>query len=148
MCHVQRWSYGINLTLIGNAVYTSMDIPDTFLALSKLLNYMRMERMKIVTFVIFMAIWTYAHHLLSHPTSSPSANHSMRRRYFRHYLNLVILWSVYNEFDLMPETSKRWAPEEGVWMVWWMKWQIFVPILLLQALNLFWYYLILRIAYR
>ena len=22
--------------------------------------------------------------------------------YFRHYLNLVILWSVWNEFDLMP----------------------------------------------
>lgn len=27
-----RWSYLINLTLIGNAVYVSMDIPDIFLA--------------------------------------------------------------------------------------------------------------------
>lgn len=26
------WSYGIHLTYIGNAVYVSMDIPDTFLA--------------------------------------------------------------------------------------------------------------------
>ena len=33
-------------------------------------------------------------------------------------------------------------------MVWWMKYQIFVPILLLQFLNLFWYYFVLRIAYR
>ena len=29
-----------------------------------------------------------------------------------------------------------------------MKWQIFVPILLLQFINLFWYFLILRILYR
>jgi len=27
-----RWSYLVNLTYIGNAVYMSMDIPDTFLA--------------------------------------------------------------------------------------------------------------------
>ncbi len=29
-----------------------------------------------------------------------------------------------------------------------MKYQIFTPLLLLEFLNLFWYYLILRIAYR
>lgn len=23
-------------------------------------------------------------------------------RYFRHYLNLIILWSVYNQFELIP----------------------------------------------
>ena len=103
-----------------------MDIPDTFLAFSKILNYLRFERAKIVSFIIFLCIWTY----------------------FRHWLNLVMLWSVYSEFDLMPETSKRWAPEDGVWMVWWMKWQVFAPILLLQVLNLFWYYLILRILWR
>ncbi|KAI0032044.1 longevity assurance proteins LAG1/LAC1 [Vararia minispora EC-137] len=120
------WSYSINLTLIGNAVYASMDIPDTFLSMSLLLNYLRMERAKVAVFLILLCTWTY----------------------FRHYLNLVMLWSVYKEFDMMPESSKRWAPSEGVWMVWWMKWQIFVPILLLQALNVFWYSLILRIAYR
>ncbi|KZV72106.1 longevity assurance proteins LAG1/LAC1 [Peniophora sp. CONT] len=120
------WSYGINLTLIGNAVYTSMDIPDTFLAFSKILNYLRLERAKVVSFVVFLGVWTY----------------------FRHYLNLVMLWSVYTEFETIPEDSKRWAPDDGVWMVWWMKWQIFAPILLLQVLNLFWYYLILRILYR
>ncbi|KZT20364.1 longevity assurance proteins LAG1/LAC1, partial [Neolentinus lepideus HHB14362 ss-1] len=119
------WSYLVNLTLIGNAVYISMDIPDVFLAFSKLLNYLQ-SRYKIVSFVVFVAVWTY----------------------FRHYLNLVILWSVYSEFDLMPESSKHWDPLQGVWMVWWMKWQIFAPILLLQCLNLFWYYFILRIIVR
>lgn len=34
-------------------------------------------------------------------------------------------------------------------MVWWMKYQIFVPLLLLQFLNIFWYYyFIIRIAVR
>lgn len=41
-----------------------------------------------------------------------------------------------------------WSPKDGVWMVWWMKYQIFTPVLLLQFLNLFWYILILRILYR
>lgn len=46
------------------------------------------------------------------------------------------------------ETSKRWYVKDGVWLVWWMKYQIFAPILLLQFLNLFWYFLIWRIAFR
>jgi len=33
-------------------------------------------------------------------------------------------------------------------MVWWMKWQIFTPLLLLQCLNLFWYFLIWRVFWR
>lgn len=87
--------------------------------------------------------------------------------YFRHWLNWVILYSVWFEFDLMPfvilrlldfercflislysGTSKRWSPEDGVWMVSWMKYQVFAPLVLLQALNLFWYFLIWRIAVR
>jgi acyl-CoA-dependent ceramide synthase len=53
------WSYGINLTLTGNAVYMSMDIPDALLAFSKLLNYMRMDRLKIVSLFIFLVAWAY-----------------------------------------------------------------------------------------
>lgn len=120
------WSYLINLTLIGNAIYMSMDIPDAFLAFSKLLNYMKMERAKFASFVVFIGFWTY----------------------FRHYLNIVILWSVWTEFDLIPEVSRVWAPSQGAWLVWWMKYQIFAPLLFLQILNLFWYYLIWRIAIR
>ncbi|KAH9938181.1 TLC domain-containing protein [Fomitopsis serialis] len=115
-----------NMTLIGNAVYLSMDVPDAFLAFSKLMNYIQYTRTKTVSFVVFIGIWSY----------------------FRHWLNIVMLHSVWTQFDLMPETSKRWFPEDGVWMVWWMKYQIFTPILLLQFLNLFWYFLIWRIAYR
>ncbi|THH19865.1 hypothetical protein EW146_g1403 [Bondarzewia mesenterica] len=120
------WSYGLHLTLIGNAVYMSMDIPDTFLALSKLLNYMGYDSVKTLMFIFFLSIWTY----------------------FRHYLNIVILWSVWKEFDLIPAAAKYFRPLDDIWMAWWMKWQIFTPILLLQFLNLFWYYLILRVFVR
>lgn len=103
-----------------------MDIPDVFLAISKILNYLQFTRAKLVTFITFLGVWTY----------------------FRHYLNLVMLWSVWYEFDLIPEHTRVWAPETGAWLVWWMKYQIFTPLLLLQILNLFWYYFILRIALR
>ena len=33
-------------------------------------------------------------------------------------------------------------------MVWWMKPVMFVPLAVLQLLNVFWYYLILRILIR
>ncbi|KAH8119919.1 longevity assurance proteins LAG1/LAC1 [Phellopilus nigrolimitatus] len=120
------WSYGINLTLIGNAIFVSMDIPDTFLAFSKLCNYLQLERTKMVSFAVFIVVWTY----------------------FRHWLNLVILYSVWTEYDLIPDAARFFHPSDGVWLVWWMKYQVFVPILLLQFLNLFWYFLILRILVR
>ena len=90
-------------------------------------------------------------------------------RYFRIWLNIRILYSVLTEYDMMPyvpspvkstgsptefpcfafsDSSKRWAPADGVWMLWWMKYQIFVPLLLLLFLNLFWYYIMIRVARR
>lgn len=66
----------------------------------------------------------------------------------RHWLNLRILWSVWYEFDLIPSEARRWWTPDGVWMVDWMKYQIFLPILALQLLNLFWYFLIWRILIR
>jgi len=120
------WSYGINLTFIGNAVYTSMDVPDFFLAVVKLLNYIRWERPSIFFFVIFLGVWTY----------------------FRHYLNIVMLYSVYKDFHLVPNSARSVSPSMGVWMAGWMQWQIFIPIMLLQYLNLFWYYFMWRILWR
>ncbi|KAI0307160.1 longevity assurance proteins LAG1/LAC1 [Multifurca ochricompacta] len=104
---------------------TSMDIPDVFLATVKVLTYLRWERAQIPSFILFIVVWTY----------------------FRHYLNLVMLWSVYKDFDLIPHSARSFSPSNGVWMAGWMKWQIFTPILLLQCLNLFWYFLIWRILW-
>ena len=38
-----RWSYLINLNLIGNAVFLSMDFPDTTLAVGLLFSYLFRE---------------------------------------------------------------------------------------------------------
>lgn len=103
-----------------------MDIPDAFLAFSKLLNYMGWHRLKVASLAVFLVAWTY----------------------FRHWLNLVILWSVWFEFDLIDESNRVWAPKTGAWLTWWMKYQMVFPISLLQMLNIFWYYLIWRIVIR
>ena len=55
---VGRWSYGINLTFIGNAVYTSMDVPDFFLAVVKVINYLHWEWTQNTLFIIFIGVWT------------------------------------------------------------------------------------------
>ncbi|KAG1752705.1 longevity assurance proteins LAG1 LAC1 [Suillus paluster] len=123
------WGYLCNLTLIGNAIYMSMDIPDAFLAFSKLLNYMGWHRLKVASLVVFLVAWT------------PSVTSGIG-------LNLVILWSVWFEFDLIDESNRVWAPDTGAWLVWWMKYQMVFPISILQMLNIFWYYLIWRIVIR
>jgi len=120
------WSYIINLTLIGHAVFVSMDIPDAFFSLSKLLNYIQWNTAKLYSFVAFFGIWTY----------------------FRHILNIKILWSVLYEQPHIPEWTKHWSWLEGVYMPSWMQHQIFSPLFLLQLLNLSWYYLMIKILIR
>lgn len=52
--------------------------------LSKIMNYIQYTRSKIFTFFVLFLTWSY----------------------FRHWLNLVILYSVWTEFDLMPYVSQ------------------------------------------
>jgi acyl-CoA-dependent ceramide synthase len=120
------WSYLVNMTYIGNAVFITMDVSDVFLAFAKCCNYLKLERTKTVAFAIFAVVWSYT----------------------RHYLNIVMLYSVWTEFDKIPEWTRSWNPPTGAWMAPWMKYQIFVPILLIQLLNIFWYFLIWRILLR
>ncbi|TIA68397.1 hypothetical protein E3P91_04089 [Wallemia ichthyophaga] len=121
------WSYLINLSMIGNAIFVTMDVSDIFLALAKCYNYVKPGHwLGNVIFGFFIIVWTY----------------------MRHWLNLRILYSVYTQFTLIPLENRRWWTPDGVWMVGWMQWQIFLPILALQLLNLFWYFLIWRILIR
>ncbi|KAJ7190987.1 TLC domain-containing protein [Mycena pura] len=121
------WSYLMNVTLLGNAVFISMDVPDAALALSKLLNYLCLARAKVVSFVVFVVLWTY----------------------FRHYLSIRILWSLWYEFEeLVPRHAQIFSPRAGLYMPPWMRDQMFGALCVLQGLNLFWYYLIIRILVR
>jgi len=68
--------------------------------------------------------------------------------YFRHFLNIKILWSVVYEYAHAPEWTRRWSGSEGVFLDDWVQYQIFLPLFLLQVINLFWYYLMIRILVR
>ncbi|SOV08951.1 related to longevity-assurance protein LAG1 [Ustilago sp. UG-2017a] len=120
------WSYLINLTMIGTTVFVCMDIPDTWLGFSKALNYMGLDNITVAIFAIFMVIWTY----------------------FRIYLSAATLHSVWYQFGLIPRYAREWEPEKGLWLVSWMRYQIFAPLFLLLLLNLFWYALMWRIMFR
>lgn len=141
--------------MIGNAIFITMDISDVFLAVAKCVNYAEGKKStgfwSTVCFAWFVVVWTY----------------------LRHWLNIRILWSVWYEFDLIPyvfsvsrpvrhvawvsdlrfrssrsASTRFFDPPSGHWLAPWMRYQIFVPIFVIQLLNAFWYYLILRILVR
>ncbi|KAJ7779508.1 TLC domain-containing protein [Mycena maculata] len=120
------WSYLMNVTLLGNAVFVCMDVPDMLLAFSKTLNYLNYERGKVVSLAVFFVVWTY----------------------FRHYISLRILHSLQAEFRLVPAHAQVFAPRKGLYMAPWMRDQMFYSLCVLQALNVFWYWLIVRIIVR
>lgn len=104
-----------------------MDIADVFLALSKMLNYMNLQRTSECSFAALLVVWSY----------------------FRHWQNLRILYSVWYEYDeYVPEHARVFDPLNGVALAWWIKYQVFIPIAALQLLNLFWYFLMWRIVWR
>ena len=120
------WSYVFSLTSIGVAIFVSMDLPDVAFALSKCLNYLDLQHTSEASFVFFLGVW----------------------HYLRHYQNLRIIWSVWQEYDSIPRGYGSWSPEtgelEGWWLVartgaragrlaGWMRWQILAPIVLLQC---------------
>lgn len=66
--------------------------------------------------------------------------------YMRHYLNLRILYSIFTEFRTIGPFELDWAGEQ--FKCWISQYISFTLLACLQALNLFWLFLILRIAYR
>ncbi|KAG6001324.1 hypothetical protein E4U21_004492 [Claviceps maximensis] len=116
-------SYRFHFTYIGLAVYTTHDISDFFLATSKVLNYLDHPFVGPY-FFLFVCVWIY----------------------MRHFINLKILWSLFNEFRTIGPFKLDWAGEQFKCPLS----QFLATGLLgsLQALNLFWLFYIVRIAYR
>ncbi|KAI2642629.1 TLC domain-containing protein [Xylaria nigripes] len=116
-------SYRFHFTYMGLAVYITHDISDFFLATSKTLNYID-HWATGPYFFMFMCVWAY----------------------LRHYLNLRIIWSLFTEFKTVGPYELNWETQQ-------YKCDISFVITLtllasLQALNLFWWFYIVRIAYR
>jgi very-long-chain ceramide synthase len=66
--------------------------------------------------------------------------------YLRHYLNLRIIVSLFTEYETIGPFELNWETEQ--YKCWISQIITFILLALLQALNLFWLFFILRIAYR
>ncbi|KAI1331156.1 TLC domain-containing protein [Xylariaceae sp. FL0255] len=116
-------SYRFHFTYIGIAVYITHDISDFFLATSKVLNYMD-HWLVGPYFFVFMCAWTY----------------------LRHYLNLRFIYSLFTEFRTVGPYELNWETEQYKCDISFVI--TFALLASLQALNLFWMFFIVRIAYR
>ncbi|KAJ5647769.1 hypothetical protein N7490_004141 [Penicillium lividum] len=113
-------SYRFHFTYIGLAVYITHDVSDFFLATSKTLNYLD-AYITIPYFAVFVGMWVY----------------------LRHVLNLKILWAILTEFRTVGPFELNWETEQ--YKCWISQYITFGLLASLQAVNLFWLYLILRI---
>jgi acyl-CoA-dependent ceramide synthase len=116
-------SYRFHFTYIGLAVYITHDISDFFLATSKTLNYLD-HFLTGPYYASFVCIWIY----------------------LRHYINLRIIYSLFTEFKTIGPYVMDW--ENGQFKCPLAFWITLSLLSSLQALNLFWLFFILRIAYR
>lgn len=66
--------------------------------------------------------------------------------YLRHYLNLKILYSILTEFSSVGPYELNWETQQ--YKCWISQAITFALLAALQAVNLFWWFLICRIAYR
>jgi len=118
-------SYRFHFTWIGVPVFWTHDVSDILLSLCKILNYLNApDPIVPVSFAIFTSVWVYT----------------------RHYLGIRILISVATEFRTV-----------GIWLLDWdnecyksLLGQVvtFGLLSIIQMLDLYWLFLILRIAVR
>ncbi|KAK0670084.1 putative sphingosine N-acyltransferase-like protein [Cercophora samala] len=118
-------SYRFHFAHVGIAVYITHDISDFFLSVSKSLNYVE-SRAQGWSFGLCIVMWVY----------------------LRHYINLRILYSMLpgGEFSTVGPYVMDWgagqykSPLANV--------IAFSLLALLQSLNIFWLYCLLRSAYK
>lgn len=116
-------SYVFHFTKMGLPIYITMDISDLLFALSKDVNYIDSPVTPYV-FSIFVCSWVY----------------------LRHYINLKILWSVVTEFRTVGEYRLNFAVQQ--YKCWISLPIVFTLIGALQLVQIYWFYLILKVLYR
>jgi acyl-CoA-dependent ceramide synthase len=116
-------SYRFHFTYVGLGVFVTHDISDFFLATSKTLNYIDHPLIGPY-FGLFILVWIY----------------------MRHYINLGIMAGLFNEFKNVGPWFMDW--DAGYYKSRFAQ-SVAVTLLgSLQAMNLFWLWLIMRIAKR
>ncbi len=133
-------SYRFHFTYMGLGVFITHDISDFFLAVSK-----RDQSRRAASLIKIQTSKTLNY--LDHPLVGPYFGFFILAWvYLRHYLNLRILYSEFNEFKTVGPYELNWETEQYKCA---LSHYISTALLAsLQGLNLFWLYYILRIAYR
>ncbi|KAF2669887.1 longevity assurance proteins LAG1/LAC1 [Microthyrium microscopicum] len=169
-------SYRFHFTRMGLPVYITHDISDFFLATSKVLNYID-SAFVIPYFVFFMGAWTYLRHyqnlrilasLLPLPSPFPdhiTAHISNAYSIFASTLSPALSfiskispslgarlttfingpWPAAPFASIGPYTL-NWVTQQ--YKCWISHWITFGLLAALQAVNVFWLYLIFRVLYR
>ncbi|KAI4120209.1 MAG: hypothetical protein LQ347_007140, partial [Umbilicaria vellea] len=115
-------SYRFHFTYMGLAVYITHDISDFFLATSKCLNYID-SPIVVPYFTLFTCVWVY----------------------LRHYVNLCILHATLTKFATVGPYILDWDTQQ--YKCWISQIVTFILLASLQSINLFWFFLIVRISY-
>jgi len=126
-----------------------------------MVNYTHFVKFKAPVFVCFMGVWTWVvtpdDRMASDPSTTDISVTGSISGYYGPFGTSLSLSRTLVATDarslLTPcggfrEFAKQWSPKDGVWFPHWMRYQIFAPLLALKFLNVFWYFLILRIAFR
>ncbi|KAK5959667.1 uncharacterized protein PWA37_003030 [Arxiozyma heterogenica] len=116
-------SYVFHFTKMGLPIYITMDVSDLLFALSKDLNYID-SPLTPYAFTIFVCSWVY----------------------LRHYVNIKILWSVLTEFRIVGDYTLNFATQQ--YKCWISLPIVFTLIGALQLVQLYWFFLILKVLYR
>lgn len=66
--------------------------------------------------------------------------------YLRHYVNLKIIWSILTTFKTVGPFELNWDTQQ--YKCWISQYITFALLASLQAVNLFWWFFVCRIAYR
>jgi very-long-chain ceramide synthase len=118
-------SYRFHFTWIGVPVFWTHDISDIILAVCKILNYLEVgDPIVPISFVFFTGVWIYT----------------------RHYLGILILISVATEFRTIGLWVLDW--EQQLYKCWISQYITFGLLSIIQILDIYWLFLILRIAVR
>jgi acyl-CoA-dependent ceramide synthase len=118
-------SYRFHFTWIGVPVFWTHDISDVLLSCCKILNYLDApDPIVPVSFTIFTSSWIFT----------------------RHYLGIKILNSVATEFETVGLWVLDW--DKQFYKCWISQYVTFGLLSIIQILDLYWLYLILRIAAR
>ncbi|KAF9173518.1 sphingosine N-acyltransferase lag1 [Mortierella sp. AD011] len=121
-CMLVGFSYTLNFTSVGHAVFCAMDFSDIVLAACKMLKYMGKDRLADFGFIFFVFTWIMS----------------------RHYYYGIIVWSVFTQIDIYG--NKGWDPSRGMFMTSNVVIGFKVLLVSLYAVLLFWLFMILRIV--